>query len=75
MVIVFLAVFSITLERIKRILESQPEFVDLPIENQFKMLSINSRVGLALRVARYESSKNGTVQITESLGGSEKETW
>ncbi len=59
----------------KRTLECHHEFQELTAERQFQTMNLNGPTGLALTVARYEANSNGTVQMLESFGGSEEQTW
>lgn len=68
------SVFSITLERMWRVLRVHPEFQELSGQAQREVMEANGSLGLAVMISRYESLC-GIQQIREGLGELDEARW
>ena len=67
-------VFSMMLERVRRVFRIHPDFEDLSVATQRNLLRTNCSLGLALYVVRSESL-SGSEQVREGMGELDEETW
>ena len=67
-------VFSVMLERVRRVFCSHPDFEEFSVSTQRNLLRTNCSLGLALYVVRGESL-SGIEQVMEGMGELDEEGW